>query len=233
MAAETTLNDVVKGMHDWYAGDTKYPTAGSDDWNRYVLIINKLLEELAKAGPALRLRAFWEEREFGSASASTSVGEYDLDDDVAGLSDWVFLDQTDGNTLTYRVIDGKDRGKGGTHQKRAWISGTIPLQLNLSYVPTSADGATIRAGVYFIPDDLSAATDPVPIDNTAWIELKGAARLAFTDPSKEDKFPDLIGMANDEWQKLADANTTLPDNQPNAAPIAGYSDPSRGYGDDE
>ncbi len=223
MATQKTLQQVVNKMHRWYAGDAKYPTPGSADWNMYVEIVNDLKDTMAQSGPSLKLRSCWEERTFGTASAANT--QYELDDDVTGLSDFVYLDQTDGNKLEYGVIKAEQRGTIGRHQREVWSSGTIPLQLNFSYIPSSAANATIRAGVFFVPEDVSSADEVVPVDNPAYIIFAGAAELAFNDPSKEDKFPDLNGMANDEWQKMVDAAVTLPDGQANTVPIAGFYNP--------
>lgn len=212
------LLQLVQKMHRKYAGDTKYPSFGGDDWIMYVDIANDLVLTAA-TDPDHKWSWAFQERTFGTTESGTLA--YDLDADVNELSDEVYIDTVDGRTVTFKVIKEKDRHH--THQK-AFLSGANPRILNFTDIPAAAIGGTVRAGIYYVPKTMKGQNDIVPVDRPMWVVLAGAAELAFNDPSKEDKFPDLLGLANDEYQKMGDAADSLPQNQLNAVPMVGFEE---------
>jgi len=67
-------------------------------------------------------------------------------------------------------------------------------------------GGQLLVPGYYIPSDLANATDLVPIDDPNWLVYATAAELARNDPAKEDEFPNLLGMANQLYKQMVDAN---------------------------
>lgn len=212
------VSQLIQRMHRRYAGDTKYPTVGTSDYQMYLDIANDLKDQWA-TDPGHKWNSCFEERTYGAASSALA---YDLDDDVNDLSDFVYIDLTNGNTRRFRVIKEKDRN---SKRRAVYLSGSDPKQINFTDMPDDCIGGTIRAGIYFIPEDMANANDTVPIDHPNWVALAGAAELAFNDPSKEDKFGNLLGLANDEYQKMADAADTLPQDQIDSIPTEGFINP--------
>lgn len=209
---------LVQGMHRKYAGDTKYPTPGTDNWTMYLAIINTLKDTWA-TDPDLNSDSCFEEREVDTVTATDLV--YALDDDVCKLSDKVYVDTLSGRTIPFTVIKARDR-HNYNNTEAVFLSGDNPRELNFTYMPTDAIGGTIRAGIYFVPPDVSDGNNEVPVDRPMWVMYSGAAELAFNDPSKEDKFADLNGLANDEWQKMIDAAATLPAGNLDQIPTVGH-----------
>lgn len=215
------VRNLIQKMHRRYAGDSKYPTEGGSEWLMYLEIANDLKNDWA-TDPEIDSASNWEERTFGTVSSVTDLS-HGLDDDVAKLSDFVYIDCVDGRTVCFTVIKLANR-----HNRTdcAFQSGAGPISVNFTNIPLAAVGGTIRAGVYVVPDDMKNGSDSVPVDRPEWVVVAGAAQLAFNDPSKEDKYPDLQGEANDEYQKMASAAASLPENQPESVPIVGFDDPA-------
>lgn len=220
MTAQQTMNR----MHRRYAGDTKYPSWGSDTAGMYLDIINDLKNDWA-TDEDHQWSSVWEERTFGETN-STDLA-YDCDDDVNSLSDKVYIDTIDGRTVEFGVIKEKDRHKPNISHK-CFLSSNNPKKINFTDMPTECIGGTIRAGIYFIPPDVTKANDIVPVDNPLWVVLAGAAELSFNDPSKQENFPDLNGLANAQYQKMIDAADTLPPDQVDSTPTVGFDDPAGG-----
>ena len=210
---------LIQRMHREYAGDAKYPTPGSDNWKEYLDIANGLIEDLA-TDIEHPVPDYWDEIIAGTVAMSTTL-EYDLDDNVAFLSDFVYIDQTDGNTLEFRVVPVKDRALY-RNQRTAYVFGADPQQLKFSYLPSSAVGGTIRLGVYIKPDPMTSPNATVPCPRPTYVALAGAAKLSFNDPAKEENFGDLNGQANDQYLKIIDGGLALPGDQPRTVPQAGY-----------
>lgn len=100
-----------------------------------------------------------------------------------------------------------------TPEKRAdgdvYISGLFPKMLTFyTDIETGSQlvGGQLLVSGYYIPDDLAASTDLVPVDDPNWLVYATAAELARNDPAKEDEFPNLLGMANQLYKQMVDAN---------------------------
>lgn len=94
----------------------------------------------------------------------------------------------------------------------AYISGRNPKVLTL--VDTIESTSQLVDGVldlpaYYLPDDMVNATDTVPVDNPEWLVYSVAAELARNDPAKDDQFANLVGMANDIYEKMIYANRDI------------------------
>lgn len=110
-----------------------------------------------------------------------------------------------------------------------YISGRNPKMLTFynDIVSTSQIvGGTLKVPGYLIPNDLVLATDLVAVDDPEWLVYATASELARNDPAKDDQFPTLLGVANDLYRKMINANMelgylqggTVPNNMPQISP---------------
>lgn len=208
-------NGLIQQIHWAYKGNERYPTSGNK-YNRYIGIINRKIREWA-TDPNTSWASLWEDRTFGSVSAGTQA--YDLDDDVMGLSDKVYVDRTDGSTVEFPVIKPDERN---SYSNAVYMTGNSPRVLNFNNtIDTDSDlvGGDIRAAVYIMPEELANDADQVIIDSPEWLVYAVAAELSRNDPAKDDQFANLLGMANDFYDKMVTANETNPPGNPNSIPI--------------
>jgi len=113
-----------------------------------------------------------------------------------------------------------------------YISGMRPKMLTFYQDIESGsflEGGELQVPGYYIPSDLSATTDLVPEGIEEWLMYAVAAELARNDPAKDSEFPNLLGMANDNYRKLIDANNNLGFMQGGTVP---YNVPSVGEAPD-
>jgi len=118
---------------------------------------------------------------------------------------------------------------------RVYISGRDPKMLTFySDIESGSQGigGELLVAGYYIPSDLVAATDLVSVDDPNWLVYATASELARNDPAKEDEFPNLIGMANQLYRSMVDANnyigfqqgnSTVPTNIPQINPFNDWS----------
>lgn len=110
-----------------------------------------------------------------------------------------------------------------------YISGMNPKMLTFASDIDAGNfriGAELQVPGYYVPEDLSTATDLVPDGTEEWLLYATAAELARNDPAKDSEFPNLLGMANDLYRKMIDANNnigfmqggTIPYNMPSIVP---------------
>lgn len=212
-----TVEKLIKSMHRKYAGDSRYPAAGTADYIRYLDTANELKDTCATDENNKWDWAFEDDIEIGEASSALT---YNLPANVHDLSDYVYVVVSSGKRVPFKIIKKKDRGD---KLYCVYISSKNPKKITFTNMPTNCIGHSIVAGAYVIPPDMVNPSDLVPIGRPEWLAFAGAAMLAFNDPSKEDKFPDLNGMANAQYQEMEMANNLLPDHQEDSIPTEGYS----------
>ena len=93
-----------------------------------------------------------------------------------------------------------------------YISGRAPKMLTFYNDIESGSqlvGGELKVPGYYTPDDMVLATDEVPVDDPTWLVYATAAELARNDAAKDDQFANLVGMANDLYRKMIDANNAI------------------------
>ena len=93
-----------------------------------------------------------------------------------------------------------------------YISGRSPKMLTFYNDIESGSqlvGGTLKVPGYYLPDDMVNATDEVPVDDPTWLVYATAAELARNDAAKDDQFANLVGMANELYRKMIDANNAI------------------------
>lgn len=155
---------------------------------------------------------------------ATGVQEYSLHRNFYVPSDTVTVTTTDGQDVDFSFTKPQSRISG-----EVYISGRNPKMLTF-YNDIEAGnqiiGGTLKVPGYFVPDDLVNATDLVSVDDPEWLVYATASELARNDPAKDDQFPTLLGMANDIYRKMINANMAIgylqgnriPNNMPQVSP---------------
>lgn len=160
---------------------------------------------------------------------STSTLTYDLDPNFLYPSDFFQIVKTNGDVVDISVTKPQQRLDNslsvyvhGSNPKKVTFAGTIDSSYN---------GGTLKAPAYYLPADMTLATSVVAVDMPDWLVYATAAELARNDTSKEAEFGNLIGMANEIYQKMIAANNNIGFKQGNSVPynmpqIGDYSEDS-------
>ena len=93
-----------------------------------------------------------------------------------------------------------------------FISGRNPklLTFNSPIISTSQIvGGQLKVPAYYLPNNLVSQTDLVSVDDPNWLVYATAAELARNDPAKDSQFSNLIGISNDLYTKMVQANLNL------------------------
>jgi hypothetical protein len=224
----TTPSDgFIQQVQIAYKGNSNWPASGDPKYSQYVAIANRLMADWMMDADVL-WNSLFDERTYGPVAAA--IQTYDMDSDVFYLSDSVQILQTTGNTHNFRVVHPNARnddqsGIGSTGADfglpLVYITGMAANQgsnLTMNFVEPfqttqngitiiSPDvGGTIQVGVYTLLPDLANDTDTIMVDNPYWLVWMTAAELARNDPAKQDQVPNLVGMANQSYEKMITAN---------------------------
>ena len=197
-----TLSQVVSESYLVYRGKlSSVPAVGSEKYNRIVSIANRKQREWVQDSNVDWLSRY-EMRVLGTLT--TGNQEYDLDNDIMRLSDYVIITDLQGNkryiqTLRPQVIS---RYKSG-----CYISGGNPQQLNfVTPIDSSFNGFALTVPCFTIPADMTTPTSVVSVEDPNWLIYATAAELARNDYAKEEQYPNIIGQANDLYKNMvADA----------------------------
>jgi len=105
--------------------------------------------------------------------------------------------------------------------RNVYISGLFPQYLNFSDTIVSTEnivGGTLLTPGYFMPDDLTAATDVLPFLDPNWACLAVASEVAFNDITYEDRAEALNVKANNLFMQMVKKNRGLTYNTPRSIP---------------
>lgn len=212
----TTISEgLVQQVWLAYKGNNRWPSSGTDKYNRILMVANRKLRELVNKGTK-DWSFFWSLSDVDTVAQGDQ--DYNLGASVLRLSDYVYL--YDGSTEKAKIEVVKPTRR---HENDvAYLTGANPRVLNFSATFPSGSpyiGNTIKAGVYSYPTAISAAADTIPMNDPEWLVYEIAAELARNDPAKDDQFPNLQGIANDKYNDLMATDEGCPFEQINAAPI--------------
>lgn len=203
MDASTLLTRVWRAYRG--KGASKTPVWGSEKANLVIDIANQKQEEWARDSK-IHWSSLFEIKDVDTLD--TSVFTYELDATFLRPSDYIQVEKTDGSIVEIGLI--KPQKRVGNETK-FYISGRNPKKL--TYAGTNIDsglnGGTIKAPAYYLPAALVNEADEVSVDDPNWLVYAVAAELSRNDASKDDQFANLLGMANDLYIKMADANQDL------------------------
>ena len=211
------LSELFDQINDAYRGtDDDAPTVGTPDYSMWLRTTNRKIAEWARDSKNT-WQSLFEIREIGTVAVGSQT--YDLEDDFLIPADRVYITPTGQvNTLPYTIVKPQERKR---FYNAVYITGRDPKQLTFVdtfNVDTQPVGGTISLAAYFIPDELTDASDEIPVDDPMWLVYAVASELAFNDLSYSDKSPDLVGKANFIYSQMAAANRKGTNDSPRVAP---------------
>lgn len=200
--AISKISYAVRGVDD------DAPTFGDEDYTQWLSILNSKKDEYA-----YDIKQRWDST-FDVKAAATVIADgvqsYDLPDDFLAPSDEIYVTDTSGVKHYFTLVKPQQRSRNGNNE--VYITGVNPRNINFSGSITSTSpliGGTIFAPGYYLPADMTLATDELPFNDPNWAVMAAAASVAFGDVVYETKSADLTEMANDLYRKMAQANRAL------------------------
>lgn len=205
------LAQLVTDSYLAYRGKlSSVPAAGSEKYNRIVNIANRKQREWAQDS-AIDWPSRYEIRSIGSLSSGTQV--YDLDDDILRASDYVLLTSPTGQKQYVGIVKPQQQSR---YIKGAYITGSSPKQLTfIQPIDSNYTGYTIKLACFTMPADMTLPTSTIAVDDPQWLVYIVAAELARNDYAKEEQYPNLVGQANDLYQKMTNDAQVNSFSQPN------------------
>lgn len=228
--AATNPQGLIQKAWVAYKGNTSWPSPGSNKYLMCVVIANGILKWYVKDSH-VRWDSLFTTRTAGPITANAQ--DYDLDNDIFYLSDWVYINRTDDNVDRFKVVHPESRNDSFTAigeiasdagDPLVYLTGssqdgasnlTINFPTPWSQANQADIGGMIEFGCYAQPADIVNPADVVPVNDPEWMTQRLAAELARNDPAKQDQYPNLIGVANDLYAKMVLANQGNSFQQPN------------------
>lgn len=192
------INYALRGIDD------EAPAEGSEEADYWLSVANQKKDEWAK-DPNEAWRSLFEVREASDSTIASGTQEYELDDDFLRPSDSVYV--TVGNdTHEFNLVIPELRDETPLS---VYLIGHNPQKLVFNDEISATDaivGGTLFVPGYFLPADMTAYTDNVPVDDPNWLALATAAEIAFSDVSYEDKSADINAKANALYTQMKTTN---------------------------
>lgn len=148
----------------------------------------------------------------------TGVQTYSVHRNLLNPSDRAIV-TTSTQDLYYVLGKPQERAR---YQNEVYLSGRNPQHLTF-YDTISATqnsqliGATLKLPGYFVPNDLTALTDTIPVDDPYWLVYAVASELSYNDITYSDKSPDLNAKANNLYSAMIALNRRGTNNYPRQA----------------
>ena len=148
---------------------------------------------------------------------ATAVQSYSVHRNLLNPSDSVVVTPTSGNDVEFVIGKPAERAR---FLHEVYMYGRNPQTLTFYDTIASTDnivGGTLKVPGYYVPADLSADTDVIPVDDPYWLVYAVASELAFNDLTYESKANDLNTKANNLYQQMVNANRRGTNNNPRIA----------------
>lgn len=148
----------------------------------------------------------------------TGVQTYSVHRNLLNPSDRAIV-TTSTQDLYYVLGKPQERAR---YQNEVYLSGRNPQDLTFYDTISTAltaqlIGATLKLPGYYVPNDLTALTDIIPVDDPYWLVYAVAGELAFNDITYSDKAPDLNSKANNLYSDMVTLNRRGTSNYPRQA----------------
>lgn len=226
------VSELFSHINAAYRGtDDDQPVLGTTDGDEWLLTANRKISEWAKDGKNTWMSLF-DIRTVGTFASGTQ--SYDLDDEIILPADEVTITSTAGNDSYFKIAKPQERRR---FLNSVYISGRDPQVLTFyDTIPSTSllIGGSIKIAGYYVPDDLVAAGDTIPVDDPYWLVMAVASELAFNDITYSDKAPDLNAKANNLYSIMVSNNRRGTNDNPriartNVDRILGTTDERRGW----
>lgn len=228
--AQTNPNGLIQQAWVAYKGNTNWPSPGAAKYLKAVIAANELYRKWA-LDSKVHWDSLWVLRTTGPVASTQQA--YDLDSDIFYLSDWVYINRTDGNIDRFQVVHpearnssfnaigaiGSDWGDPMVYLTGTFAHGDSNLTMNFQtpFTQLTGDvGGTIEFGAYALPDPFQNPTDIILMNNPDWLVKRLAAELARNDPSKEDQVDNLMLEAQNLYDRMVKDNQGNSYQQPNS-----------------
>lgn len=136
----------------------------------------------------------------------SGVESYSLNRTLLGLSDEVYVIDSAAKKHYYTVEKGQERS---IYNRAVFASGLNPQVLTITTEVESTEdivGGELVVPAYYLPADVSEATDLVPLPDPNWGVAAVSAEIAFSDITYEDKSEGLNAKANYLYSLMAKKN---------------------------
>jgi hypothetical protein len=184
------INSALRGLDD------EAPTEGSSEATYWLDIINRKKDEWA-TDPFENWSSLFQ---INNVTGTISAGDqtYTLPSGLLRPSDVVKV-TNGGQEFTFQVIEPQLRDE---YTDAVYLAGSDLVFVDEIAADSQLVGGTISVPGFYMPDDLTAFTDTVPVDDPNWLALAVAGEIAFSDVTYEDKYSDLMGMANNLYTRM-------------------------------
>jgi len=190
-------------------GADKAPTSGAPRWNNILAITNQKIREKWAEDPDNNWSSLFRIDTF------TAANTVSLAADTAKISDTISV-ALNGNTYQFVCVP---PAKRNIYVDSCYVSGPDGAKV-LTFtkgIPTGFAGGSLSVPINYKPAKITAGTDLVLCDSLEWLKCEVAAEMAQGDPSKDDKYPDLVAEASTEYSKMILANQNVGFDQPQEA----------------
>jgi hypothetical protein len=157
-----------------------------------------------------------------STIIAASDQSYSVHRDFLYPSDKVTVTDTDSKVHDYTLIKPQERS---SLQREVYLHGVNPYTLTFTSTIDSTEdivGGTLSIPGFYLPADVSLATDTIPLDDPNWGVMATAAEVAFNDVVYEEKAPDLNDKANALFSAMLAKNRAGTFGNPRRMPYRGY-----------
>lgn len=199
-----TGQELLNQIYYAYKGkDTsRHPAWGTPKASTAIAIANRKQREWATDGRN-KWNSLFEIRALSSAIDDQTT-TYDLDGDFFQPSDYARIVKTDGSVYEYPITQAQKRND---YDQAIYIHGSKPKQITFAQtIDSGLDGATIYVPGYYLPADITSASQFIVVDEPNWLVYITASELARNDASKDDQYVNLVNQANDIYRKMSDSN---------------------------
>jgi hypothetical protein len=187
-------------------GADKSPSNGEPRWNNILAITNqKVCEKWAKDP----------DNNWGSLFRIDTLVAADvvnLSADFAKVSDTISV-VLNGNTYYFACVPPQKRNVYADSCYVSGLDGAKTLTFTKG-IPTLFVGGSLSVPINYKPAKIVDGTSTVICDSLEWLKCEVAAEMAQGDPSKDDKYPDLVAEASNEYTKMVLANQGVGFDQP-------------------
>lgn len=195
--------------------DDDAPNSGTAEWNYWISLLNIKKNEIFQ--DPRNWSHIYEVRSIGTISASTAPS-FDLDDDFISPSDSVYVVDTSSNRHDFTLIKPEERS---TLTQNVFIAGMNPQVLyfanQITATQTIVSGTLYMPG-YWMPSDITANTQTVPLPDPNWGVFAVASEIAFSDITYEDKAETLNAKANNLYMLMTKKNRKGTHKNPRTTP---------------
>lgn len=172
--------------------DDEPPATGSDDYLYWLNILNRKINELYQ--DSKNWSHIYEVNSLGTITVSANPS-YNLPSDFLYLEEAYVID-TDGKRHNLTLIKPEERTE---FNRCVFVAGMNPQKLYFTSEIVADEtivGGTLYVTGYFMPAELDAEDDVLPLPDPNWGVAAVAAEIAFGDITYEDRSEALNAKAN-------------------------------------